>query len=50
MQVPKKVANGKSIGLVGSSQSVGHWNPERGLRLSRTQDDTWYGEVDLPAG
>jgi hypothetical protein len=50
LQVPKKVAYGHSVGLVGSLEPVGIWDTSKALQLDWCKNDFWSGEVEIPTG
>lgn len=48
--IRKKVSYGQSLGLVGSKQDLGKWDPSRSLELSWSDGHEWKCQAELPVG
>ena len=48
--IPKKVAFGQTVGLVGSKADLGNWDPNSSLALEWHEGHQWSAEAELPVG
>lgn len=47
-RIPYRVNFGQSLGLVGSGESLGNWDPKRTVHMKWSDGDNWTVELTAP--
>jgi len=48
-RIPYRTAFGQDVAMVGSTDTLGNWDPQRGVGMQWSEGDVWYVDLEVPA-